>query len=122
MDKPIISDIMLRQYFAAVIGPARSPFGQRSTKSVSAIGEPTQIAQNSTRDKALFVTVSRADVSGTVTVIFSQQPASGSINDFVVAFAPTSSFHFVLRPDETVSMQILAAPAPMILSVGTESY
>jgi hypothetical protein len=119
-----IDSLRLRAYFATIVGQARAPFGQRKSFSLAAVGDPLQLAQNSTRDKILFVTVSRSDLSiATVAVIFSQQSSGGSLNDFVAPFVPLGIFRFVLYPGESLAVQGAGGAFSAIdLSVGTESY
>jgi len=123
-DRKRIDALRLRAYFATVIGTARAPFGNRRAFNLDQADKPIQLANNSTRDKVLFVTVSRSTFlpAGPPTAIFSQQ-SSSSVNDFVVALLPLAVFRFVLYPDESLSIQGVAAGfVPTVLAVGTESY
>lgn len=121
-DRKLIDALRVRAYFATVIGTARAPFGQRRAFPLAVPDQPIQLANNSTRDKVLFVSVSRSTFVGTPAAIFSQQ-SSASANDFVVSLLPLVVFRFVLYPGESLSIQGVAAGfVPTVLSVGTESY
>ncbi len=121
-DRKQVAALRLRAYFATVIGTARAPFGQRRAFLLDVPDKPIQLAENSTRDKVLFVTVSRSTFVGTPFATFSQQ-SSASANDFVVSMLPLAVFRFVLYPGESLSIQGIAAGfAATVLSVGTESY
>ncbi len=120
-DRRRMDALRLRAYFATVIGTARAPFGQRRSFILDVPDKPIQLANNSTRDKVLLVSVSRSVFIGTPVVIFSQQ-SSASANDFVASLLPLAVFRFVLYPDESVSIQGVTVPTPTVLSVGSEAY
>lgn len=118
-----LDPLRLRAYFATVVGQARAPFGKRTSVGLVAAGEPVQLVSNSTRDRVLFVTVSRSDLAiTTVAVIFSQQSTGGAFNDFVAPFTPLGLFRFVLYPGESLAVQGTGAFTPIDLAVGSESY
>lgn len=124
MDLPKgLDDIAVRAYFAAVVGAFRAPFGNRAFLKFNGVGESRQLVQNATRDKVLAVTVSRSDLlAGAVNVIFSQQVGGGS-NDFSASFGATNVFRFVLKPEESVSMQITpGALTAANITVGSEAW
>ncbi len=114
--------LRLRAYFATVIGTARAPFGQRKSFPLTEADKPIELANNSTRDKVLYVTVSRSTLVGAPSALFSQQ-SSASANDFLVTLLPLAVFRFVLYPSESLSIQGIAAGfVPTVLSVGSEAY
>lgn len=121
-DRKRIDALRLRAYFATVIGTARAPFGQRRAFNLDAPDKPIQLADNSTRDKVLYVTVSRSTFAGAPAAIFSQQSSAG-VNDFFVSLLPLAVFRFILYPSESLSIQALpGAFTATVLAVGTEAY
>lgn len=110
MSAPVISDLRLRAYFASVIGPTRAPYGQKKFFDFTP-GTFLEIAQNSTRDRVLFVFVSRADIvgGGLTVATFSQSTGGAASSDFTVSFATTGRFTFILYPNESLSLQTVGA-------------
>jgi hypothetical protein len=109
-DARVISDLQLRAYFAAVIGPTRAPYGQKQSFDYAA-GDLKRLVQNTTRDRVLRVLVSRSDITGGVTTAasFTQNVDGTGSSDFSVSFLTTSSFPFVLFPGETLSLSCVGA-------------
>lgn len=120
MSDQIISDLRLRAYFASVIGPARAPYGFKKFFNFAA-GGFLELAQNSTRDRVLFVSISRADIPGGVTTAatFTQSVGGAGGTDFTVSFPFTGRFNFVLYPEESLSL--LCAGAAQIVKA-EEAY
>ncbi len=107
MAAPIITDLLVRAYFASVIGPSRAPFGRKASFAYP-LGRVVnqQLALNSTRDRVLYVTVTRSDVAGAATIVtFSQSTGDAASVDFSTAFAGASIHRFTLFPDDSLSMQ-----------------
>lgn len=107
-----LDDLAVRLYLAAVIGPSRAPFGIRGQASL-ATGSVIEIARNSTDDRVIFVTVSRADLTNltVANVIFSQN-SGPSANDYSFSFTPTATERrFVLKPGDSLSMLVTAFPS-----------
>lgn len=119
-----VSDLQVRAYFAAVIGPSRAPFGSRTSAVFPPVsGTIRLLAQNASRDRVLAVVVTRADIGAANTVVFTKSAngdASGS--DFVVTIAVGNRFNFVLYPGERLSVQVINVAVAMQLSVGQETY
>ncbi len=122
----VLSDeVAVRQYLAAIIGPTRAPFGQRSQANL-AVGASHEIARNTTRDRVLHVTVGRAalavNAAAGATVIFSQGDQA-STNDFEAVFAAVNTFRFTLRPGESLTMLLTtAAVATINFSFGVDTF
>lgn len=107
-----LDDLTVRLYLAAIIGPSRAPFGIRNQASLAA-GQTVEVARNSTNDRVIFVTVSRADIANAVvaSVIFSQNNGP-SANDYSFAFTPVAPVQrFTLKPGESLSMLVTAFPS-----------
>lgn len=124
----IIDDLTTRLYVACVIGPSRAPFGSRTQKLLGPTDQTTELASNTTQDRAVFVTVSRSDIGNTATVadvIFTQATQAGN-NDFAQSFRPGDSRSFVLKPGDKLSMLVnaVAGPPPnkATFSIGQETY
>jgi len=109
-----IDDSTVRLYLAAVIGPLRGVFGARKSFTLGA-GEDVHLASNTTRDRALLVTVTRSDTNnlGTVALVrFSQQVGQTSTNDFTRSFAAGEVQRFVLKPGEDLTIGVAAVTGP----------
>lgn len=119
----MFTDIELRMYFAAVVGAVRGPFGKRGGTGPLNIGQSRLLAQNATKNRALSVTVTRSDLGGVLTnVIFSQSSDGGaSNNDFPVAFPGSGLQRFVLKPGDSVMVQVTGG-GPATFTVGQESW
>ncbi len=122
MSSPI-TDLEIRMYFASVVGAFRGPFGKRGAAANMSVGQSKVLAQNGTKDHAMSVTVTRSDLAGAVAgVIFTQNTdGSASNNDFPVAFAGFSLQRFVLKPGDTLSVQMVSG-GPANFVVGQESW
>ena len=113
-----LDDITIRCYFASLIGPSRAPFGVRNS-GVATAGAPLVLTRNSTKDRALYVTVSRPSGGPAVTGYFSKNDGP-SLNDYGVTVQSGSVFRFVLRPGEVLSF--LCPSADVALVWGQEAY
>lgn len=94
----VFSLVELRMYLAAVIGRTelRAPFGARRSVPLP-FNRPTQLAKNTSRDRALLVDVTFVGAA----VILADSPNGGSTNQVLdqnLIGVPSSLF--VLRPDE----------------------
>jgi hypothetical protein len=114
-----ITDVLAREYFASVIGPFRAPFGVRGAVALQP-GASAQVARNTTRDRVLFITVSRSDVGGGVPLIFTRND-QGSTNDFQIVFGAATVLRFVLRPDESLTITNVGAITPALV-IGQETF
>lgn len=120
-----VTDLQVRAYFAAVIGPARSPYGNRSGVAFPAISGTTKLlAQNATKDRVIAVVVTRSDGGAGNAALFTKSAnGDASNNDFAVTISTLNRFNFVLYPGERLSLQVTAAvPSAMQLAVGQETY
>jgi len=119
----IFTDVELRAYFASVVGQFRAPFGKRSGTSPLGVGQSRTLAQNSTKERVMSVTVTRSDLAGPATnVIFSQnQAGAASANDFPVQFNANARERFVLNPGDQLSVQVTAG-GPATFVVGQETF
>ena len=122
-----IADLQIRAYFAAVIAPLRTPYGdRRGVKFTGAVGESHELAQNATKDKVLAVFIGRSDISppgNAAFGIFTKNVNGASRNDLPTSFGATSQTIFVLYPGESVSFtltQALVGGAQFV--VGSEQY
>lgn len=109
-----IDDVTVRLYLAAVIGPSRGVFGSRQSYLLNA-GQEQHLATNNTSDRALLVTVSRADTNqlGTVALVrLSQQVGQTSTNDLTRSFAPGEVHRFVLKPGEDLTLRVATVTGP----------
>lgn len=116
-----VDRVLARQYFAAVIGPFRAPFGSRASFPLNA-GEQAQLQRNTTREHVLFVTVSRGDVAGPAASVIFSRNEQGSTNDFTTSFTSGAIQRFILRPDESVAITVTAAGGLIPFVVATETY
>lgn len=118
----LFTDIELRAYFASVVGQFRAPFGKRGGTGTLNAGASRTLAQNSTKNRVLSVTVSRSDFGGAVAnVIFSQnQAGAASNNDFPVVFGADTRERFVLNPGDQLSVQVVSG-GPATFVVGQET-
>ncbi len=119
----LFTDVELRAYFASVVGQFRGPYGKRGGTGVLLAGQSKGLANNTTKDRVLSVTVTRSDLGGVLAnVIFSQNQSGGaSNNDFPVAFGVDSRERFVLNPGDQLSVQITSG-GPATFVVGQETH
>ena len=117
-----LDDLTVRLYLAAIVGPSRAPFGSRGQASLG-VGQSVEITSNTTADRVLFVTVTRADVGNVIgaNVIFSQNSGGGGLNDFGVNFISTGIFRFTIKPGESLSLAVTGAVGviPFVFAVET---
>lgn len=121
--KAPFTDVELRAYFASVVGQFRAPFGKRGGGGELNVGQSIRLAQNSTKDRVINVTVTRADIGGAATVvIFTQNgPGAASENDFIVAFGNSGTQRFVLNPEDEVAVTVRSG-GPIRFAVGQETF
>jgi hypothetical protein len=109
-----------RAAFAAQVGPFRRIFGVMR-QPTWASPDSKSLAQNSTRDRVLFVTVS---VIGTTTAVFNKSDSDGSAG-LRVAFsdnvpgAAVNYLDFILLPGEELHA---TASAGVTMQVNEQSY
>ena len=116
------TDVELRAYFASVVGQFRAPFGKRGGTGPMTIGQSKLLAQNTTKNRVLSVTVTRGDTGAVADVIFSQnQAGAASNNDFFVTFGADGRERFILNPGDQLSVQVISG-APPTFVVGQETF
>lgn len=126
-----LDDLTVRLYLASIIGPSRAPFGTRKQATLRA-GQTTEIASNSTHDRAVHVTVTRADqvfVGNAVASVVFTQYSEASANDFPTLFPSAggpgiSIYRFVLKPGDSLSLfmpatSIANAAIPFVFALET---
>jgi len=126
MTPPIISDVVLRAYFAAVIGGFRQVYGRKSEVLLPAIaGASADLADNATSDRVLSVLISRADTLGAATsVLFTQNgKGAGGSSDFALSFGGSTVQRFVLMPGDKLAIQQTASsPAAARFVIQQETW
>lgn len=121
-------EIVARCYVASIVAPFRPFLGSGRNLFVATAGQIQELAQNSSRDRALAVYAIRGDaIAGAVTLAVSLSSSPGS-TDVQYAFPAQGGAValarqlFVLKPGETLYGLTVTAVVGAVLTVRSEFY
>lgn len=111
--------LMGRAYIAAVIGPARRPFGRLQSFTLPP-GQPVQIATNNTADRVLYCTAAVLLNPGGVGSVRFSKDAGAAAGD-IVATGPNTR-PFILYPGDMLWATMDGLNNPIQVTATTEAF